>query len=70
MRQELSFINWVQNFFALQFNSQNSVHDQICTKAAVELHPFIKERNRLLALDTHAYYLKLVREACFVCGFQ
>jgi hypothetical protein len=57
MGEQLSVINRVQCVFTLGLYYDSAFHNQVCSKAAIELYVFVDERNGLLTLHLHAQFL-------------
>ncbi len=70
MRQQLSLVNRMYSFFALQFNGDPAFDHEIGPETTVQLDRFINQRDRLLPLDAKPEVLYLIGEASLVSGFQ
>ena len=66
MGEELSVINGVQCVFTFGLDDDSAFHDQVCSKAAIELYVFVDEWHGFLALHFHAQLLRFIGEAGFV----
>jgi len=53
VRKKLRAVDWMQRFFALQFDYHQSIHQQVRTEAAFKLDRLIEQRHRLLLLYLH-----------------
>jgi hypothetical protein len=68
--KELRFINRMHDLFAFYFDDQNAIDDHVGSEATIQLHTFIEQWHRFLALDPHFEDLQLMGEAGFVSRFQ
>jgi hypothetical protein len=68
VREQLSVINRVQRVFTFGLDYNPVFHDQVCSKAAIELHVFVDEGYGLLTFHVHAQVLQFVSETGYVGG--
>lgn len=70
MGKQLGMIDWMQDFFAFEFDCDPAIHHEISSKAALQLDRFVDERNRFLLLYPQAHLREFIGEARLVRGFQ
>ena len=62
----MRLIDGMQRFLAFDLDDYLSVNHQICSKAALQLHSSVNERDGLLSLHVESYLFQFVGQTGFI----
>ena len=70
IREQLGIVNRFQLGHGLQFHDDGIFNEEIDSIAAIEMNPFIVDRERVFRFEGNAGQMKLTGQALLICGFQ
>ncbi len=70
MRQQLRFIDRMDQIFAFEFDYDSVVHHEICPKSAVQFGPLVDKRYCFLTNDVQTVTAEFVRKASLIGRLQ
>ena len=70
IRQQLLLVDWVNVLGRLEFNDDQSRHDEVCSKTLVEFDAVVDDRNRHLSLDDQTALLQFMGQRNLIDRFE